>query len=107
VVVLALDVVWPRLRAQRPQQVVGLAVVGFALLGLDRANSSNAVGEAHADGMLPEISAALACDSGQTLYVEGQVFHPLCAAAYAQGIAFRATLTERDGLPVEIPYGTG
>jgi hypothetical protein len=107
VMVLALDVVWSRLRSQRAQQVVGLAVVGFALLGLYRANSSDPVGEAHTDGIRPEIAAALACDSGRTLYVEGQVFYPLYAAAYAQGIVFRTGLTERDGLPVEIPYGTG
>lgn len=107
VIVLALDAVWSRLRSPRAQQVVGLAIVVFALLGLYRANALDPVGEAHTEGMSPEISAALACDSGRTLYVEGQLFYPLYAAAYAQGIAFRTTLTERDGVPVEIPYGTG
>ncbi|SDX20478.1 hypothetical protein SAMN05421783_11715 [Thiocapsa roseopersicina] len=107
VIVLALDAGWSRLRTPRAQQVVGFAIVGFALLGLYRANALDPVGEAHTGGMRPEISAALACDSGSTLYVEGQMFYPLYAAAYAKGIAFRTTLTERDGVPIEIPYGAG
>lgn len=107
VIVLALDAVWSRLRSQLAQRVFGLAVVGFALLGLYRAQSADPIGEAHTDGMRPEIAAAFACDPGRAVYIEGQVFYPLYAAAYAEGIEFRTTLTERDGIPVEIPYGTG
>ncbi|UHD15885.1 hypothetical protein [Thiocapsa bogorovii] len=108
IVVLALDLVWSRLHSRRLQQVFSLAVVGFALLGLFRANATDPVGEAHTGRMHPEIAAAFACDSGQqAVYIEGQVFYPLYSAAHAKGIAFRASLTEQDGVPVEVPYGTG
>ncbi|EGV18886.1 hypothetical protein [Thiocapsa marina] len=108
IIVLALDLVWSRLRSPRLQQVFSLAVVGFALFGLFRAHATDPVGEAHTGGMRPEIAAAFACDSGQpAVYIEGQVFYPLYAAAHAKGIAFRNTLTEQDGVPVEVPYATG
>ena len=108
IIVLALDLVWSRLHSRRVQQVFSLAVVGFALFGLFRAHATDPVGEAHTAGMRPEISAAFACDSGeQAVYVEGRAFYPVYAAAYPKGIAFRSTLTEQDGVPVEVPYGTG
>ncbi len=108
IIVLMLDLVWSRLHSRRLQQVFSLAVVAFALFGLFRAHATDPVGEAHTGGMRPEIAAAFACDSGQqAVYIEGRAFYPLYAAAYAKGIAFRTTLTERDGVPVEVPYGTG
>lgn len=108
IIVLALDAVWSRLHSRRVQQAFSLAVVGFALVGLFRAQATDPVGEAHTDGMRPEIAAAFACDSGQqAVYIEGQVFYPLYAAAYPKGIAFRTTLSEQDGVLVEVPYETG
>jgi hypothetical protein len=108
IIVLALDLVWSRLHSRRVQQVFSLAVVGFALFGLFRAHATDPVGEAHTGGVRPEIAAAFACDSGQqAVYIEGRAFYPIYAAAYAKGIAFRTTLTEQDGVPVEVPYGTG
>jgi hypothetical protein len=108
IIVLVLDQVWSRLHSRRVQQVFSLAVVAFALFGLFRAHATDPVGEAHTGGMRPEIAAAFACDSGQqAVYIEGRVLYPLYAAAYAKGIAFRTTLTEQDGMPVEVPYGTG
>ncbi|HSO84167.1 hypothetical protein [Thiocapsa sp.] len=108
IIVLALDLVWSRLHSRRVQQVFSLAVVGFALFGLFRAHATDPVGEAHTGGVRPEIAAAFACDSGQqAVYIEGRAFYPFYAAAYAKGIAFRTTLTEQDGVPVEVPYGTG
>jgi hypothetical protein len=107
-IVLALDLVWSRLHSRRLQQVFSLVVVGFALFGLFRAHAADPVGEAHTAGMSPEISDVFACDSGQeAVYIEGRAFYPLYAAAHGKGIAFRTTLTEQDGVPVEVPYGTG
>ncbi|RKT46458.1 hypothetical protein [Thiocapsa rosea] len=108
IIVLALDLVWSHLHSRRLQQAFSLAVVGFALFGLFRAHATDPVGEAHTGGVRPEITAAFACDSGQqAVYIEGRALYPLYAAAYAKGIAFRTTLTDQDGVPVEVPYGTG
>lgn len=109
VIAFAIDWLWAQLVSRRGRQSLAAAVVAFGVLGLGQAWYADDIGEGD-DQMTWSaglIEAIRASDDGMPLYLSGAAFYPAYAALYPQGIAFRASLAERDGGLSEVPYGRG
>jgi hypothetical protein len=108
-IILAIDVVWSWLSAQRWQRVLGVAVVAFALVGLYRAQTLDPVGEGETGYSWSNTlgGSELECDPKRPIYLEGVAFYPVYAGLFSSGIHFRGTLGKQGDALTEIPYGTG
>lgn len=109
VMALAIDALWSRLRAPVARHLLAAAVVVFGVLGFGQAWHGQTLGEGNEQ---PVWAAALIADvlssnDDRPVYVSGEAFYPVYAAAYPQGIVFRASLVGRAGQLVKVPYDTG